>query len=66
MLNVFEESAASWLAPTRPLWKWGIPDDLEVEVELLSTDAVNVKRGADVSIGRWGGDVPFRGKVVLD
>jgi len=43
----------------------GNPRDLEVEVELLSTDAVNVKRGADVSIGRWRGDVPLRGKVVL-
>jgi HlyD family secretion protein len=64
VLNVFEESARVVAADT-PIMEVGDPRDLEVEVELLSTDAVNVKRGADVSIGRWGGDVPLRGKVVL-
>jgi HlyD family secretion protein len=33
----------------------GDPNDLEVEVELLSSDAVNVTMGADVSIEQWGG-----------
>ena len=31
----------------------GDPNDLEVEVELLSSDAVNVTMGADVSIEQW-------------
>jgi HlyD family secretion protein len=64
VLNVFEESARVIAADT-PIMEVGDPRDLEVEVELLSTDAVNVKRGADVSIVRWGGDVPLRGNVVL-
>ena len=64
VLNVFEESARVVAADT-PIMEVGNPRDLEVEVELLSTDAVNVKRGADVSIVRWGGDVPLRGNVVL-
>jgi HlyD family secretion protein len=64
VLNVFEESARVVAADT-PLMEVGDPRDLEIEVELLSTDAVNVKRGANVSVERWGGDVPLRGKVVL-
>jgi HlyD family secretion protein len=64
VLTVFEESARVVAADAR-IMEVGDPRDLEVEVELLSSDAVNVKRGADVSIGRWGGDVPLRGKVVL-
>jgi HlyD family secretion protein len=49
VLNVFEESARVVAADTR-IMEVGDPRDLEVEVELLSSDAVNVKRGADVSI----------------
>jgi HlyD family secretion protein len=64
VLNVFEESARVVAADT-PIMEVGDPRDLEIEVELLSTDAVNVKNGAGVSIGRWGGDVPLRGSVVL-
>jgi HlyD family secretion protein len=64
VINVFEESARV-VAADAPIMEVGDPRDLEVEVELLSTDAVNVKRGAEVSIDRWGGDVPLRGKVVL-
>ena len=37
----------------------GDPNDLEVEVELLSSDAVNVTMGVDVSIEQWGGNVPL-------
>ncbi len=64
VLNVFEESARVVAADT-PIMEVGDPRDLEVEVELLSNDAVNVKRGADVSIGQWGGNISLRGKVVL-
>ena len=53
VLNVFEESARVVAADT-PIMEVGDPKDLEVEVELLSTDAVNVKRGAEVSIQRMG------------
>jgi HlyD family secretion protein len=64
VLNVFEESARVIAADT-PIMEVGDPTDLEVEVELLSSDAVNVERGADVSIGQWGGGLPLRGKVAL-
>jgi len=43
----------------------GDPTDLEAEIELLSSDAVGVQPGADVSIEQWGGDVPLRGKVTV-
>ena len=43
----------------------GDPKDLEAEIELLSSDAVNVKPGADVTIEQWGGGKPLHGKVAL-
>jgi HlyD family secretion protein len=43
----------------------GDPADLECEIELLSSDAVAVQPGADVSIEQWGGERPLRGKVAL-
>ncbi|MEI6034107.1 MAG: HlyD family efflux transporter periplasmic adaptor subunit [Verrucomicrobiae bacterium] len=64
VLNVFEESARP-VAPGLPIMEVGDPLDLEAEIELLSSDAVNVKPGADVSIEQWGGSEPLRGKVVL-
>jgi HlyD family secretion protein len=41
----------------------GDPTDMEAEIELLSSDAVGVQPGADVSIEEWGGELPLRGKV---
>ncbi|MBI1219860.1 MAG: HlyD family efflux transporter periplasmic adaptor subunit [Rhodobacteraceae bacterium] len=38
-------------------------DDLEVVVDLLSSDAVNVPPGAPAHIERWGGPQPIVGKV---
>jgi HlyD family secretion protein len=64
VLNVFEESARP-VTPGLPIMEVGNPKDLEAEIELLSSDAVNVRPGADVSIEQWGGGDPLRGKVVL-
>lgn len=64
VLNVFEESARP-VTPGLPIMEVGNPKDLEAEIELLSSDAVNVRPGADVSIEQWGGGEPLRGKVVL-
>ncbi len=64
VLNVFEESARP-VTPGLPIMEVGDPGNLEAEIELLSSDAVNVKPGADVSIEQWGGGEPLRGKVVL-
>jgi len=43
----------------------GDPADLEAEIELLSSDAVSVQPGAEVSIEKWGGDAPLRGRVSM-
>lgn len=64
VLNVLEESARTVPAGT-PILEVGDPTDLESEIELLSSDAVGVKIGADVSIEQWGGDAPLRGKVTM-
>lgn len=64
VLNVFEENARVVAAGT-PIMEVGDPSDLEAEIELLSSDAVNVKPGAEVSIGQWGGSAPLRGRVAL-
>ncbi|MEI6494045.1 MAG: HlyD family efflux transporter periplasmic adaptor subunit [Verrucomicrobiota bacterium] len=64
VLNVLEESAKP-VTPGLPIMEVGDPKNLEAEIELLSSDAVNVRPGADVSIEQWGGGQPLRGKVAL-
>lgn len=64
VLNVLEESARP-VTPGLPIMEVGDPKDLEAEIELLSSDAVNVKPGAAVSIEQWGGSAPLHAKVVL-
>ncbi len=41
----------------------GDPSALEVEVDLLSADAVRIKPGTPVIFERWGGDKPLEGRV---
>lgn len=62
VLNIHEENARIVPAGT-PIMEVGDPTDLEAEIELLSSDAVGVQPGAEVSIGQWGGEAPLRGKV---
>jgi len=64
VLNVYEESARM-LAAGAQIMEVGDPTDLEAEIELLSSDAVAVRPGAEVSIEQWGGDAPLRGKVTM-
>jgi HlyD family secretion protein len=64
VLNVYEESARLVTAGM-PIMEVGDPTDLEAEIELLSSDAVGVQVGAEVSIEQWGGEEPLRGKVTL-
>jgi HlyD family secretion protein len=64
VLGVQEESARVVAAGT-PLMEVGDPTDLEAEIELLSSDAVGVQPGAEVSIEQWGGSSPLRGKVAV-
>jgi HlyD family secretion protein len=64
ILQVFEENARA-VTPGVQLLEVGDPTDLEAEIEMLSTDAVGVKEGAEVSIENWGGPRPLRGRVAL-
>ncbi|MCB9845312.1 MAG: HlyD family efflux transporter periplasmic adaptor subunit [Phycisphaeraceae bacterium] len=64
VLRVIQESAAVVQAGT-PLIEVGDPSDLEVIVDVLSSDAVAIRPGAHVGIERWGGDAPLEGQVRL-
>jgi HlyD family secretion protein len=46
-----------------PLLRIGDPKDLEIVVDLLSTDAVKVRAGAEARIEGWGGPKPLTAKV---
>ena len=46
-----------------PLVEIGDPRDLEVVVDVLSTDAVEIQSGAEVTIERWGGPGILAGRV---
>jgi HlyD family secretion protein len=46
-----------------PLLEIGQPADLEVVVDVLSTDAVQIKPGAPVRLLRWGRTEPLEGRV---
>jgi HlyD family secretion protein len=46
-----------------PLMEIGNSKNLEVRVEVLSSDAVRIKKGSTVFIKRWGGDGTLEGKV---
>lgn len=62
VLRVLQESDRVVAAGT-PLFELGDLGDLEVVAELLSSDAVNVKPGASMWIGGWGGSHDIAGKV---
>jgi HlyD family secretion protein len=46
-----------------PLLEVGDPSALEVEVDVLSADAVKIKPGMHVLFDRWGGEQPLQGRV---
>jgi HlyD family secretion protein len=62
VLRVYEESERVVQAGT-PLMELGNPSDLEIVVDLLSTDAVRVQVGAEMIIDDWGGEAPLRAIV---
>ncbi len=64
VLRVFQESSAI-VAPGQQLLEVGDPGDLEVEVDVLSSDAVKIVPGAKVILDHWGGDEPLLGQVRL-
>ncbi|NEO05226.1 HlyD family efflux transporter periplasmic adaptor subunit [Moorena sp. SIO3I8] len=62
VLRVNQESARYVEAGT-PLLELGNPTDLEIVVDLLSTDAVKVKPGAKMFIEHWGGERTLNAEV---
>ena len=62
VLRVFQESAGPVQVGT-PLLELGDPVDLEVEVDVLSEDAVRIQPGAHVIIDQWGGEGQLLGVV---
>ena len=63
ILRVMQVSETTLLAGTPILEIGDISNDLEVVVELLSTDAVKVKIGDGVIIDDWGGQTKLSGVV---
>ena len=64
VLRVLQESATVVTAGAQ-LLELGDPSDLEIEVDVLSSDAVKIQPGARVLLEQWGGDQPLEGVVRL-
>jgi HlyD family secretion protein len=62
VLRVFQESSAV-VTPGTPLVEVGDPADLEVEIDVLSRDAVKIHPGDLVLLEHWGGVAPLEGRV---
>ena len=62
VLSLIRESEGV-VAAGHPLIEVGDPDLLEVEVEVLSSDAVKISEGTEVRFERWGGADPLAGVV---
>ncbi len=64
VLRVVQESATVLQAGTQIL-ELGDPTNLELEVDVLSTDAVKIEPGDTIRLEHWGGDEPLMGVVRL-
>lgn len=62
VLKVVQESEAM-ISLGAPLLELGDPADLEVIVDVLTTDAALVREGAKVFLERWGGPTALQGRV---
>lgn len=62
VLRVAQESETI-VQPGTPLLDVGNPHDLEIVVDVLSTDAVEIRPGANVTIVHWGGQTALSGRV---
>ncbi len=62
VLKVMQESSAI-IAPGTPLLELGAPNDLEIEVDVLSSDAVKIEPGSRMILEHWGGDRPLNARV---
>jgi HlyD family secretion protein len=62
VLRLFQESEGV-VQPGMPLMEIGDPAALEAVVDVLTTDAVDIRPGAPVRLERWGGDTALSGHV---
>ncbi|UTD27541.1 efflux transporter periplasmic adaptor subunit [Bradyrhizobium sp. WD16] len=62
VLKVFQESETI-VSPGTPLLEIGDPSDLEIVIDVLSSEAVEISPGAQVTIEAWGGPQPLAGRV---
>jgi HlyD family secretion protein len=62
VLRVLQESATV-VQPGTALLEVGDPSDLEIVVDVLSTDAVRIEPGARMIIEHWGGHQPLSARV---
>lgn len=62
VLQVWQESEGS-VAVGAPLLEVADPSDLEIVVDVLTTDAVHIQPGAKVWLERWGGKNAVEGRV---
>jgi HlyD family secretion protein len=62
VLRLFQESATVVGSGT-PLIEVGDPTDLEVEIDVLSPDAVRIRPGSRAWLEHWGGERPIEGRV---
>lgn len=62
VLTRYRESAGV-ITAAQPIVDIGDPSELEIKVELISTDAVKVEKGQKVHIKDWGGEGVLEGRV---
>lgn len=63
VLRVLQESAGVVL-PGQPILEVGDASRMEVEIDVLSSDAAAIRPGAEVSLEQWGGSRPLKGRVL--
>lgn len=64
VMKVIQESEMI-VQPGTPLLEVGDPRDLEVDIEVLSSDAVKIRPGQIVRLKHWGGERPLTARVRL-
>ncbi len=62
IFRIYRESEGT-VGAGEPLMDIGNAENLEIRVEVLSSDAVRIKKGTPVLFKRWGGDEPLSGAV---
>lgn len=64
VLRIFQESSTV-VTPGERIMELGDPRDLELEIDVLSSDGVKIHPGDKVQLEQWGGDEPLVGVVRL-